>query len=682
MLKKLFNPPAWSLSKKISGIVLLVLSIPLVSLSLLQEIEKTLVQNLRDNLGLSSQLIASQLNSRSDWFKESLLPNSSRFIGQELFVFPLSDSFTLDGYFDDWNDHELHRKTFEKNGVSISILLGNAAQNFILSIASNDKHIIFPRIENDTLSDRIEIEFRNDKGVIQQLLLAPSGAGEFAVKTTKKGIMRHDWRYKAFWNNTSTGFDVELRFPSNLRPREIKVTYKSVSNQQEKIYSSVVESSMRDLNPVVWPSREFANYLNSISLKPAQRIWLLDHYGRVLASSGSLNNHGVEFSRNSFLNWFLAGQSEIEVDPRKDQLHLDSEDIYRAFKGKPSTRVEPVKNSDNAVAIATYPIKISGQVKGVLLLEENVAKVQVLQKKTLVKIFGTIVIVFILVVWIVFWYVNRTVGRIKYLNEEIERVVDRQGRMRDSLNLDVKNGDEIDELYRAFSHMGDRLFEYNEYLEKLAARLSHELRTPIAIVRSSLDNLLLNEPTIENKVLIERAMSGNDRLGDIIARMKQASGVKEAMQSAEKEDLELNAFVAKMIDGYQASFSAFRFIFTPYEKEITKSISTDLFCEMVDKLIANAMDFSSSNEPILINLGKENNRLLLSFSNSSLTIPKKNLKRIFHSLVSIRTTEQSSGNNLGLGLYVVRLISEFHGFSVTAKNRDDNTGVVIKIYLS
>ena len=49
--------------------------------------------------------------------------------------------------------------------------------------------------------------------------------------------------------------------------------------------------------------------------------------------------------------------------------------------------------------------------------------------------------------------------------------------------------DEIGDLSRSFSTVLDRLAQYNDYLEQLADRLSHELRTPIAVVRSSLDNL-------------------------------------------------------------------------------------------------------------------------------------------------------------------------------------------------
>jgi len=676
----LFNPSKWSLSKKISSIVLFVLSIPLASLGLLHEIEKTLVDGLKDNLALSTQLIASQLVNQPDWFEESLLPDSSQFVGKELYVFPIGLSFNLDGYFDDWQEHQFHRKKFGMNNSSFSVLLGSVNENLVLSLVCHDKKVVFPKLDGNSLSDRIEIEIREKKDSYQTLYLAPSGPGEFAVKTKKNGVLRHDWRYKAFWLNTPEGFNLELKFPSGIKPTEIRLVHKDIDSEDEKQFRNNIVSSSHDLNPIVWPSDKFMQYLENISLKPAQRIWLIDHHGRVLAQKGNLAINQLEFSRNFFLNWILANQSTIESDPRENHLHLDSEEIFRAMNGKSSTKLEYVKNSENAIAIAAYPIDISGSIKGVLLLEENVAKVQVLQKKALVKIFGTIIFVFVLVVWVIFWYVNRIVGRIKFLNNEIDRVVDDNGRISSPLKLDVGIGDEINDLYRAFSQMGDKLFEYNEYLEKLASRLSHELRTPIAIVRSSLDNLLLNCETEEDQELINRALEGNKRLGEIVIRMKQASGVKEAMQSAEKEEVNLVGFMEQMFRGYQLSFPAFIFQFKSRQSEVVLPISSDLFSELIDKLVANAMEFSSPAEPIVAEILLDKNSLALDISNSGPTIPKKNLKRIFHSLVSIRDKERATGTNLGLGLYVARLISDFHGFTVMAKNREDESGVVIRIY--
>jgi len=673
------NPAKWSLSKKIVSIVLLILLIPLTSVSLLKEIEKTLAQNLTDNLLLSSRLIGNQLAANTDWFEESLLPDSKKFLGKELYVFPLSQSFQLDGYFNDWIDYEIHRVDFGEQSASLSALIGSYERHLVLSVQVKDSSVIYPSVDKKYVADQIEIEFKLQDSSYQRILLAPQVTGNFPVRRYKSNSFQIDWRYKASWIETSDGFDFELQFPSGFKPKEIRIIHHDIDKKNAYKHQQIVSSSRFDLNPLVWPSTNLVNYFNEIKLSPAQRIWLLDTRGRVLASAGNLKANQVPYSRNPLLNWILASQSEIEVDPRKNNLHLDSEEIFRALKGQASTKIENIKDSEQSIALAAFPIEVDQHIYGVLLLEENIARVQILQRKTLLYMFSVVMVILVLVMSIIFWYVSRMVGRIKTLNAAIEQAVDKQGRMTKPLSLVVEEGDEIDELYQSVSNMGTRLFEYNDHLEKLASRLSHELRTPIAIVRSSLDNLLLNSQSKEDKHIINRALEGNQRLGEIITRMRQASGVKEAMQTADKERVNLEKFIEQLISGYQLSFEHCQFQFDSTISKKHHSISLDLFSEMLDKLVSNAIEFSETDKPIIIRLEESKDEFYLSISNQGPTIPKKNLKRIFHSLVSIRTSEQATGTNLGLGLYVVRLIAEFHGATAIAKNLQDQSGVVFII---
>ena len=71
----------------------------------------------------------------------------------------------------------------------------------------------------------------------------------------------------------------------------------------------------------------------------------------------------------------------------------------------------------------------------------------------------------------------------------------------------------------------------------------------------------------------------------------------------------------------------------------------------------------------------------LRFGNNGPLLPEATAGRLFDSMISVR--KEASGNNphLGLGLYIVRLIAEFHGGNASARNREDRSGVVIEIRL-
>jgi signal transduction histidine kinase len=103
-----------------------------------------------------------------------------------------------------------------------------------------------------------------------------------------------------------------------------------------------------------------------------------------------------------------------------------------------------------------------------------------------------------------------------------------------------------------------------------------------------------------------------------------------------------------------------------------------LFAQMLDKLAANAVDFSSGDEAVRVALEHQGEQVQISMSNTGPPLPAAMQGRLFESMVSVRG--QASGDpHLGLGLYIARLIAEFHGGKIAAANRDDGSGVIVTL---
>src|SRR5712691_878570 len=105
----------------------------------------------------------------------------------------------------------------------------------------------------------------------------------------------------------------------------------------------------------------------------------------------------------------------------------------------------------------------------------------------------------------------------------------------------------------------------------------------------------------------------------------------------------------------------------------------DLYAQMLDKLAANAADFATGEEPIRIRLEARDSQATLTVSNRGPRLPEAMAGKLFESMVSMRRPDGSREPHLGLGLYIARLIAEFHGGSARALNREDGSGVVIKV---
>ncbi len=688
----------WSLKTKFVSILLLTIFIPFFAVSILKEVEKTLVDNLKDRLQLTSALMSQQFAINHHWFTESLLPINSQTLAPELRVFPISELVLMDGFFDEWVDLEKYRQTFRaksnhqlkgQNDDTMSLLLGESNNALYLSLLIKDNEVRYLTKVNanrsqQANSDMVIINYQDELGRYHQIKVVPRAPGKIPI-IDQGNQNKIDWRFNAVWSEVNNGVNLELKFPNSVKPKQLNVIYFDIDKKQTRQISDIITTNQFELSAVVWPSSELSLFVKNLNLRAGQRVWLLDGSGRALAKKDQLKTLPASAQSHWFLHWLLGIKSAQITDTRENQLRLDSPVIFDALKGKSSTLLEQGSQQNYSIVTAASPIQVNDKVIGVVFIEENVASVQLLQQQKLAKIVVISGGILLVILMVLVWYISKLTARISRLKSTINQVVDEQGRMQKSQALVYEKGDELDELNNAFLTMSNRLYEYNDYLEKLASRLSHELRTPIAVVRSSLDNLKLDNYSEQQEVL-NRATAGVERLGEILTRMRRASGIKQAMQTAELEMIDFCQFLTALVAGYQSSFPDYVFKFESNITHYQHNVSTDLMTELMDKLISNAMDFSLPKTLIIVRLGWQQQKLVLSVENKGAVIDKKNLKKIFRSLVSVRNkthqnelTDNPQSTHLGLGLYVAKLVADFHGAKISAKNLNDGSGVIIEV---
>jgi signal transduction histidine kinase len=220
-----------------------------------------------------------------------------------------------------------------------------------------------------------------------------------------------------------------------------------------------------------------------------------------------------------------------------------------------------------------------------------------------------------------------------------------------------------------------KLSQHHAYLESMASRLSHELRTPIAVVRSSLENLKLAPENA--RVYIERAEEGLKRLGTILTRMSEATRLEQSLASVERERFDLAAVVAGCVEGYRLAYPGQSFELDLPSSPAIVNGSPDLAAQLLDKLVANAVDFSRAGAPVRVSLETAEGSAALAVRNQGPPLPESMSGKLFDSMVSIRADRGSGEPHLGLGLYVARLIAEFHGGTISAENLASGAGVAV-----
>ena len=426
------------------------------------------------------------------------------------------------------------------------------------------------------------------------------------------------------------------------------------------------------------------------------RIWVVDSKLQLVAAAGNLDHKQkylgdsasfgpLEKLVNVALQPLFTRMFPPPANPDEEFIPNDvvfgGKELERALDGTPGLRRRAGTQGRTAILSAAHPIWVGDKVVGAAIVEENTDAIVSLGNRAFQQLAAVTLIAFGAVALVLLLFASRLSWRLRRLRDEAENAIDSKGRIRGLATAEHAN-DEIGDLSRAFSTMLDKLAQYNAHLEKLAQRLSHELRTPIAVVRSSLENVKLQSVPQEVSVYVARAEGGLNRLETILTRMAEANRLEQAVRNEEREPFDAKAVLAGCVSGYSSAYPNCMFELTMTEAPVTLTGAPDLFAQMLDKLAANAADFATAGTPIVISLQRDANETVLQFSNSGPSLPLEIADRLFDSMISVRKEASGDNPHLGLGLYIVRLIAEFHGGRAAARNWEQGGGVTIEIRLT
>ncbi|MGA8006660.1 MAG: ATP-binding protein [Burkholderiales bacterium] len=450
--------------------------------------------------------------------------------------------------------------------------------------------------------------------------------------------------------------------------------------EQEAPSVALAREAAVDAGPT---QQEIAAILRGVQ-RSSSRIWVVNRRYQVLALAGSLRRPAPPEDSDALralwqraVGWLIQRPTEDFAEALPDDVLATGRDITAALQGTPGTRMRRTPDGRAVVLSAAYPIWNGDDVAGAVVVEETTNPIVSLRSAALERLLLLTLAAFAGAGGILIAYATRLSHRIRRLRDEAESAIDPRGRI-SRLAAGSEAGDEIGDLSRSFSAMLARLAQHHAYLESMADRLSHELRTPIAVVRSSLENLQLAPSQQESRLYIARAEEGLARLNTILQRMTEASRLEQGLRTAERERYDLVPVVRGCVEGYRLAYPNARIALSLPERRIDIEGSPDLAAQLLDKLVENAADFCRAGEPIRVALEEQGGEAVLSVENKGPLLPEDMQGRLFESMVSVRGERRPGAPHLGLGLYVARLIVEFHGGSISAANLPSADGVAVR----
>ena len=622
----------------------------------------------------------------------TLFPYTQDSAENSLFIQRLQTPIQLDGYTNDWLDYLAWSKVYqeENSELSYKLILGQIENDLQILLQVQDPHVTYLKPNSDAIlnSDHVELVIADEYSVKRRYYFATSAPGRFnpfQIDTVidewyeEREHVRYITNISAEWQQTESGYNLEISLPLYLVNERLGFVVRSIEDSGDVTVESSVGTAgaYTSIMPgrLLKPSSDIERVISRLDVRAGRRVWVLDSGAQVLSTLGKLQKDFSDQPLNIFYSFILPMAPKNFKDDLAGASRLEGDEIMLALQGSVTSRWRASPDGKAIIVSAAGPIWIDDEVRGVVVVEETTNSILMLQRNALVSLFNKTLLVFFIITLTLLIFATRLSLRLRRLSLDASEAIDEHGRVVGKIT-GSRASDEIGDLSRSYAAMLERLKEYNNYLESLAGKLSHELRTPMAVVQSSLDNLESHVAEGESEYL-DRAQDGIKRLNVLVLRLSEAARLEQALQTADLESVDLTDLISRCGEGYQLAYPESDFKVTTPSIKTEKNISADLFIQMLDKLVSNAVDFSLPGKPIEIIL-EHNKTTEINIINYGSVLPDEMKGQLFNSMVSIRKKKDAQPH-LGLGLHIARLIAEFHDAEITANNLPQNEGVVFKI---
>jgi two-component system sensor histidine kinase ChvG len=609
----------------------------------------------------------------------------------------LTQPVVVDGERSDWTDEAVEPMRLPEPAdedaapppFSAVVRLGTRGGGVYALVEVRDPLVVLRDSATGAPGDRLEISVVTADDEWLRFDVDAAADGPVAAWLRRAdGARLPDNRVEGTWRTAEGGYTVELRLPRTLVGSRLAIAVVDVEDPQSPTAAARLETSgteSRDAAAVVAAPPPAAAALLEGLAGPATRLWLVDTGKHVVAQSGALAPP-VRADLRWPASWLVralgplpqsvgtgpsAGAATGTAPPG-----LSGSAVDRALSGEAA---DGRRAAGEAVVLsAAHPVQASGRVRGVVLMEQAARDAidgpiarRLASFVALATLGSVLLLAFATVLSI----------RLRRLGAAVESLAEDTRSSPASLPQSGAT-DEVGDLARGLARLSGRQREHAAYLEQVGRRLSHEMRTPVGVVRTSLDNLRLTGVPDAGRVYLDRADEGVRRLSVVLSRLSEATRLEQSLAATERETYDLVPVVRGSVEGHRASSPGREIALRAPDAPLLVSGSPELVAQLLDKLVDNALGFARAGTAVEVDVTGYGRAAALSVRNEGPLLPAEMEGRLFDSMVSIRpATPAEAAPHLGLGLYIVRLVAEFHGGSAAAHDRPDGRGVIVTVTL-
>lgn len=277
------------------------------------------------------------------------------------------------------------------------------------------------------------------------------------------------------------------------------------------------------------------------------------------------------------------------------------------------------------------------------------------------------------VVLVSFFISMFVVSRINIIGQTAQNIM-ATGDLSERISID-SNWDDLSNLAQSLNAMLARIEELMIGIRDVSDNIAHDLRTPLARLRTQLESAL-KKPLTEEE--IDNLLKETDELLGTFNALLRISQIEKGSQKFEFKQTSLKTILADVIELYDP-LAEEKAITIKHKLIELPTIPTygHLIFQMIANIIDNALKYSPKESTVLIELAVDDDYQLIRISDQGIGIKSEEHDKVFDRFYRSDKSRHTEGN--GLGLSLVKAALALHKGEITFK--DNNPGLVVEIRL-
>ncbi len=454
------------------------------------------------------------------------------------------------------------------------------------------------------------------------------------------------------------------------------------------LIANVVEAQLPSVGPVNLATGDGADIpttLDALSLGQGVKVAVFDQEGTVVGetmgggekvSADAASNTGSSTVISNVLDsiWTLVSAPfstdfDVKGTTTEEELSLI---VPEALAD--GAQVRTVIGTDHGMAfVAATPILANGTAVGVVAMASPSGELDALVRSERERVLQMFIVAILVSIGLSLVLASTIANPLADLAAAAELGRDKNSRRMNPGRIRIPDltarPDEIGRLSGALSGMVNALYNRIDGNEQFAADVAHEIKNPLASLRSAVGTLRLVKRDDQRAQLLDVIEHDVRRLDRLVSDISNASRLDSELVKEEEEEFDLLKMLGNLNQylGEDAKSKGVDYITDMPDRPITIHGLEARLAQVFVNLITNAISFCEDGDAIRVWARKRENRVLIVVEDTGPGIPDEALTKIFKRFYSQRP-EEHFGNNSGLGLAISKQIVEAHGGVIWAEN--------------